>query len=71
MRNYNMLEPADRSCGCMPEFPYEKDNFVIAMAYVPWQHFTTVFETDKALEVGTIFPELEKPFRGGRRGMGR
>ncbi|MDD6306564.1 MAG: spore coat associated protein CotJA [Clostridiales bacterium] len=37
------------------------------MAYVPWQYFTTVYETDKALEVGTIFPELDRPFLAAGR----
>ena len=44
--------------------------FVIAMAYVPWQYFNTVYDPDKALQAGTIFPELDKPFFGGR-GMTR
>ncbi len=48
---------------------YTEHDFVPAMAYVPWQYFTTVYEPDKALEVGTIFPELDKPFVG--RGIGR
>ena len=40
----------------------------VAMAYVPWLEFHTVYEPEKALMVGTIFPELDKPFwgRGGR-----
>ena len=39
----------------------------LAMAYVPWQHLTSVFETlDEAYKAGTIFPELEKPFTGRR-----
>ncbi|MCI8281826.1 MAG: spore coat associated protein CotJA [Lachnospiraceae bacterium] len=42
----------------------------IAMAYVPWQHFHTTYEVDKALAYGTIFPELNKPFYG-RRGVNR
>ncbi len=43
------------------------DRFPIAMAYVPWQHLTNVFENlDEAYNVGTIFPELEKPFTGRR-----
>lgn len=36
----------------------------IAMAYVPWQYFREVYEPDKALQYGTIFPELNKPFYG-------
>ncbi|MDO5539437.1 MAG: spore coat associated protein CotJA [Eubacteriales bacterium] len=40
----------------------------LAMAYVPWQTFHHTFETCKALQVGTIFPELCKPFCGKRGG---
>ena len=44
-------------------------DYVLAMAYVPWQHFSTVYEPDRSLSAGTIFPELDKPFlaaNGGR-----
>lgn len=43
------------------------DRFPLAMAYVPWQHLTSIFENlDEAYKAGTIFPELEKPFTGRR-----
>lgn len=43
------------------------DRFPVAMAYVPWQRLTNIYEDlDEALEVGTIFPELNKPFEGRR-----
>jgi len=42
------------------------DGLPLAMAYIPWQRFCTTFELHKALQVGTIFPELEKPFCGKR-----
>ena len=45
--------------------------FVVAMAYVPWQQFETTYELDKALETGTIFPELDKPFLAVGRGCRR
>lgn len=46
--------------------PYRtKDNFVVGMAYVPWQHFGNVYEPCKGLSRGTIFPDLDKPFEGG------
>ena len=45
----------------------QPEEFPLAMAYVPWQYFTTVYEPDRALEVGTIFPELDKPFLAGGR----
>lgn len=62
MRNYMMSGAAENHCGCMAEASYRKSEFALAMAYVPWQYFTTVYEPDKALERGTIFPELDKPF---------
>lgn len=34
------------------------------MAYVPWQVFTKAYDPKKALQAGTIFPELDKPFIG-------
>lgn len=41
----------------------------LAMAYVPWQQWQNIYEPCRALERGTIFEELDKPFlgKGGRR----
>ncbi len=36
----------------------------IAMGYVPFQKYCSIFDLKKGLSVGTIFPELYKPFRG-------
>ncbi len=36
----------------------------VTMAYVPMQTDTTVYDTDKALQTGTLFPVLNKPFAG-------
>lgn len=44
------------------------EEFPLAMAYVPWQFFESTYDPDKALDIGTIFPELDKPFLG-RRGL--
>ena len=41
-------------------------HLVPAMAYVPYQQFTSAYDLDYALSVGTIFPELCKPFCGKR-----
>lgn len=38
----------------------------LAIANVVWQQFDKTYEPDKALKVGTIFPELDKPFWGKR-----
>jgi hypothetical protein len=46
--------------------PMSNNEMVVAMAYVPVQSFGTVFEPDKAFDRGTLFPDLDKPFLGGR-----
>ncbi len=38
----------------------------LAMAYVPTQSFSETFKLSYALQVGTIFPDLCKPFCGRR-----
>lgn len=44
------------------------ERFPIAMAYVPFQHMTNIYENlDEALKIGTLFPELTKPFVGRRK----
>ena len=53
----------------MQDYLYDEriDKYPIAMAYVPWQHLTQLYEDlDKAYQTGTIFPELTKPFTGRR-----
>lgn len=36
----------------------------LAMAYIPPQKWTTVYDDETALRVGTIFPALNLPFEG-------
>jgi hypothetical protein len=46
------------------------NNLALAIAYVPWQCWDQTYDLEKAMQAGTIFPELNKPFlgkRGGRR----
>lgn len=57
-----------------PSMPCQRQNdmdkndplagMALAMAYVPWQFMHETYEPDKALQCGTIFPELNKPFLG-------
>lgn len=43
------------------------DQYPIAMAYVPWQHFERIYDNlEEGFRAGTIFPELTKPFTGRR-----
>ncbi len=47
-----------------PDHTDPLSGMAIAMAYVPWQFMNETYEPDKALQYGTIFPELNKPFYG-------
>ncbi len=40
------------------------DSLPLTMAYVPMQAFKDVYEPMTALANGTLFPELNKPFKG-------
>ena len=42
---------------CLEDMP-------LAMAYVPWQTWRNIYDAEKALCQGTIFQELDLPFRG-------
>lgn len=35
----------------------------LAHAYVPWQCLVCLYPPEKALEQGTVFPELDRPYR--------
>lgn len=44
-----------------------KEQFPVAMAYVPWQRLDKIYENlSEAYCEGTLFPELNKPFTGRR-----
>lgn len=53
--------------------PNEKMNsYPLAMAYVPWQHITSVYEKpEEAYTNGSLFPELTKPFTGRSQKNGK
>ncbi|MDD4698730.1 MAG: spore coat associated protein CotJA [Oscillospiraceae bacterium] len=36
----------------------------LTMAYVPMQKYSTVYDQAEALNNGTLFPDLDKPFSG-------
>ncbi len=40
------------------------DNFPLAMAYVRWQRLDNMYQPEMALDRGTLYPELDKPFCG-------
>lgn len=47
------------------------NDFPLAMAYIPMQRFENLYSSDEALNAGTLFKDLDKPFCGGlRKGKG-
>ena len=38
--------------------------YPLAMVYAPLQAFENIYDTEKALEAGTLFEELDLPFEG-------
>ena len=57
------------SCVCESmNIPVEQvdvlEGLPITMAYVPWQSWKKIICPEKALHIGTIFEELNKPFLG-------
>lgn len=57
-----LLEGQACSMQTLPPFPRDT---VLAMAYVPFQKYGNLYPSEKALDAGTLFCELDKPFLGG------
>lgn len=71
MPNYRYSTPeymrknnAGRQASYLPEQTLPFASMPIAMAYVPWQNWHSIYELEKGLCHGTIFEELYKPFLG-------
>ena len=65
--NRNQRERMNRPCDSTCDMStHDLRGLPLGMAYVPWQYFDTVYDVDKAINCGTIFPELYKPFYGKR-----
>ena len=46
--------------------PLPKDA-TVTMAYVPFQNADKLYSPEQAICMGTLFPELDKPFAPGNR----
>ena len=51
-----------KSCGCHREDALS--GLPLAMAYVPWQEWRKIYDVCEGFHRGTIFEELDLPFRG-------
>ena len=54
-----------QSCALRSPAPLPEDP-VPAMAYVPFQQYRATYQPEQALDNGTLFPDLNKPFSGGK-----
>ena len=50
-------------------FRHLDDHLPVAMGYVPFQKWGKTFELNQAFQIGTIFPDLCKPFCGKGGGV--
>ncbi len=65
MDTYRILNEDYSSAGILSKFPEET---AVTMAYVPFQQDRRTYSLEEALENGTAFPTLNKPFLGGCHG---
>lgn len=56
------LEEDNCGCGCGYVSDSYPNELTIAIAAVPCQNWGEPYDAAEALQVGTIFPELDKPF---------
>ena len=48
------------------EIPHNRNDGILTMAFVDMQPFENVYSMSDAFSSGTLFPNLDKPFYGGR-----
>ncbi len=59
-----MPMPQGQAAGRMAQEASDSSNETVTMAYVPWQHWGELYSLEKGFCRGTIFPVLDKPFKG-------
>ncbi len=59
-----MTIPNNQTDGMLPADSIDPNLLSLAMGFVPRQEFGTPYEPNLALNRGTIFPGLDKPFLG-------
>ena len=58
------MMPPSSSDNRLPADSIDPALLALAMGFVPFQAWETPYEVDVALQRGTIFPSLDKPFIG-------
>ncbi len=60
-----MMKEKISNCNC-ENLPMLPNDVVVAMAYVPFQTELVTYTSSEGLNNGTLFPELDKKFYGGK-----
>ena len=63
LSNNTASQQGNEEYSAIPALP---EDTVTAMAYIPFQTDTRQYSPDRALENGTLFVDLNKPFLGGK-----
>lgn len=63
---YKAVACRGRDCASEPEQPRECDR-PLTMVFINMQPLESVYSEDEAYKNGTLFPNLNKPFLGGKR----
>lgn len=64
----NVQTAATGDCNTACSQTETRQPMALAMAYVPWQRWQETYPLEKGLQRGTIFPELDLPFEGKKKG---
>ena len=73
-RDLNLKNSTDNSCdmpSCLTQdyckdTPEQRNNGILTMAFVDMQPLDTVYSIGDAYKSGTLFPNLDKRFYGGK-----
>lgn len=63
MAEHREMHMENKTCGC----EHHKDELAgmtLAMAYVPWQKWRDIYDICEGFQRGTIFAQLDMPFKG-------
>lgn len=70
MQKNNVCPRRDDKKDSYDVYETQEINYRLAMVYSPYQEWQNIYNGEKALENGTIFAELDKPFLGYKNNKG-
>lgn len=64
---YKAVACKNRDCLAKPPMNTEPCKNPLTMVFINMQPLESVYNQEEAFNIGTLFPNLNKPFLGGRR----